>query len=127
MIRQGTRLVSEATFWDERQARDRPLDDVANAAELVNAEQAAPFHFVIEGATALGIQMPAIGVHVFQNSIAIDYRMGSDWNAASVLAFFTWLSGLLSGSRHGTLTLDESEGPPDPKAFMAAWKQFASA
>lgn len=125
-IRRQTRLASDATFWDQQQRRDRKLDEVANAATLVRAEQAAPFHFVVEGATGPAGELPPLGVHIFQDTISIDYRMGSDWNPSRVFGFFTWLSELLSSTRRGTLRPNATEGPPDRQAFEAAWMQFCS-
>jgi hypothetical protein len=126
-IRQGTRLAgSDATFWDEEQGRDRKLHEVSNAPELVNTERAAPFHFTLQGASALGTELPVLGVHVFQDTIAIDYRMGPDWHAAQAFAFFAWLAGLLSGTRQATLALDESEAHRIPMRSKQPGSSFSS-
>ena len=124
LIRAGARVVSEdATFWDLSSERDRALDDVVNAGALVPAGQAAPFHFAVEGVREAGVSVPCLGVHVFQDSIAIDYRMGVDWRREQVWAFFLWLRRLLSGTQAGVLKLGE-EAPPEGESFMAAWKWF---
>jgi hypothetical protein len=126
LIRSGSHVVSQdSSFWDEREARDRPLDDVPNAALLVSTGQASPFHFAIEGARGCGIAIPVLGVHVFQEAIAFDYRMGADWGEQQVFALFSWLDDLLARTRAGILAPSSNEGPPDPEAFMAAWKLFS--
>src|SRR5688572_14392400 len=53
VVRSGAQIGSQdATFWDLSQATERRLDDVPNAALLVSSGKAAPFHFVIEKASA---------------------------------------------------------------------------
>ena len=114
----------DATFWDLPAATDRVLDDVPNAARLVSTGQASPFHFSVEGTTACGVTLPCLGVHVFQETVALDYRMGAEWGAREVFAFFSLLEGLLSKTHAGVLAPSTSEGPPDPESFMMAWQLF---
>ncbi|WP_437742171.1 hypothetical protein WMF39_42400 [Sorangium sp. So ce1504] len=124
-IRRGSHVVSrDATFWDTQATIDRGLDEVPNAALLVSTGQASPFHFAIEGASACEVTIPCLGVHVFQDTIAFDYRMGAEWGGQQVFALFSWLEHLLSRTRAGVLAPSANEGPPDPEAFMLAWKLF---
>lgn len=125
-IREGSRVVSqEATFWDSSAEKDCSLDDVSNAAFLVADGQASPFHFAIGVGGTPEVQMPCLGVHIFQDSIAIDFRMGKEWGKDEVWSFFSWLRSLLSKTRGGALNIG-AEGPPEPERFMRAWSRFVA-
>lgn len=109
-------------FWDSVEEREVPIDDVPNAGSLVALRRAEPFHFNVDCIGIHGAAIPCLGVHVFQETIALDYRMGDDWNAENVYAYFKLLKSMVSRTRHGVLGLD-SEAPPEPEVFMAAWRQ----
>ena len=125
LIRASSQIVDEdPSFWDEEAGMSRALDDVPNAGLLVALGKASVFHFVAEGLSANGALIPALGVQVFQDTIAVDYRMGGEWNERSVFAFFSWLDNLISETAEGILAPSTPEGPPAPDAFMAAWDLF---
>ncbi len=124
-IREQSQLVSkDSTFWDDNSDCDRPIDDVPNAAALVSSYQAQPFHFAIQGVKIDGIELPCVGVQIFQELVALDYRMGDEWNALKLLAFFKWMRELLNMSKAGVLLPSADEGPPNPEAFATAWGEF---
>lgn len=123
LIRAGSRLVSAVALWDLVSERDRAIDDVGNAGALVATGQLAPFHFVVDQVNAPEHAIPPLGVQVFQECIAIDWRMGPDWGHEEVWAFFVWLQDLVSRTQAGFLELAD-DGPPEGEKFMAAWAQF---
>jgi hypothetical protein len=122
--REGTRIASEeAMFWDLTSEQERHLDEVGNAGALVAAGKAAPFHFAIDGLGGPGCSVPCIGVHVFQDSIALDYRMGKDWGKKEVWCFFVWLRDLMSRTSAGMIRLGD-ERPPAGDTLIAALGAF---
>jgi hypothetical protein len=126
LIREQSRVVSQdATFWDVRAAADRALDEVLNAAQLVSAGHASPFHFAVEGVAHGGTTIPCLGIQVFRDTIAVDYRMGPEWGVSRVFAFFSWLKSLIAGTRDGIVVPSSTEAPADPEAFKAAWDSFS--
>jgi hypothetical protein len=123
-IRRQSRVVSEeASFWDLQAHVDRGLDDVPNAALLVATGQAAPFHFVVEGMAAEDRQVPCLGIHIFKETIAIDYRMGSEWGPEQVFTLFQILEALKRSTVNGVLVQSGVEFP-DAAAFAQAWRLF---
>lgn len=125
LIRDESRLVSKHSyFWDTNLKLERHLDDVKNAAELVTENGAEPFHFNVENLTSNGVTLPCLGVHVFQDSIAIDYRMGKSWNLQKVYAFFSWLKEIVELAGGASVVPASSEGPPCPDVFIKAWMEF---
>ena len=125
-VRVGTRIASDDVyFWDLTSERERSLDDVENAGALVAAGKAAPFHFAIDGVGGAGGSVPTIGVHVFQGSVALDYRMGNHWGKQQVWQFFVWLRHLLSRTGAAVLILGD-ERPPDGDTLLSALETFLS-
>jgi RHS repeat-associated protein len=122
-VRASSTVRGTPSFWDEQTGSDRPLDDVPNAALLVAERRAAAFHFVTDGLPVSGVALPCLGVQVFQDIVAVDYRMGPEWDSERVFAFFQWLRAVLESTRGGRLEV-AAEGPPDPVAFSAAWDAF---
>lgn len=112
------------TFWDNRHQTDRPIDSVPNAAHLVATGEAAPFHFAVNGLSVQQVLIPCLGIFVFQDTIALDYRMGRAWQPEQVFAFFSLLRLLVKLSAAGTVHPEAGEGPPYPEAFSVAWAYF---
>lgn len=115
----------EASFWDRVDGVDRNLDDVPNAGLWVAERRAAPFHFAVDGIHVNGIALPRLGMHIFQDLIAIDYQMGADWNPHNVSAFFSFLRSLVARTASGVVRASASEAPPEDIAFIEAWNDFA--
>lgn len=119
-------LTGNPTFWDKESMSDRALDDVPNAALLVPSGRAEPFHFAVQGIKVDATELPCIGIQVFQEILALDYRMGTEWQPLQVFAFFSWLKELIGNTQRGTLIPQEGEGPPNPLRFVDAWNRFVA-
>ena len=63
-------------FWSVTHSKDCPLESVPNAAALVVLGEAEPIHFVLRDIDVGGVRLPDLGVFVFADQIALDYRMG---------------------------------------------------
>ncbi len=124
-IRAQSQMVTKAPiFWHYVEEQDIPLDDVANAAELVISGKAAPFSFTVEAIQIDNVILPMLTIEVFQDIVAISYSTRDNWNALSAYAFFSWLSLLLYGTQDGHLVVTALDGPPDHKSFARAWNRF---
>ena len=95
-----------STFWSVTDLKDCPLNSVPNAAALVVSREAKPFHFVLGNVDMSGVRLPDLGVFVFDDQIAIDYRMGEEWRSTELRALFELLlknlsarSGIVSNLR----------------------------
>ena len=64
---------------------------VQNGSRLIVRGQREPFHILLRAPTADGTALPDLGVFVFEDELAIDYRMGPDWGPSEVAGFFTLL------------------------------------
>ena len=113
--------IGDAWFWHNRTEQATPLDSVSNAARLVVTGEAEPFHSVLHGITYFGAVIPDLGVFVFQDAISLDYRMGTDWNAAKLTALFELLYQLQRIDPNAQISLSKSY-------FNSAWQtRFAVA
>ncbi|MCG6157277.1 hypothetical protein [Rubinisphaera margarita] len=123
-VREGRITTEEPAFHDQQSDKLIPLDSVKNAASLVANYKASPFHLVVRDICFRGHQLPELGMFVFQESIEVDYRMGDDWDATTVFAFFEWLKYLVGQTKNGELAACTREGPPFSEQFDEAWHRF---
>ena len=79
-------------FWDRDLDRDRYINEVENAALLVTKNIADPFHILVGGIEHDETIIPDLGVFIWDDSITLDYRMGSEWGPAELEALFYHLS-----------------------------------
>lgn len=123
----AARIVTEkAYFWSNTLDSERPIDSVANPAELVVSGEAEPFHVVFGGLQSQSVVIPDLGVFVFPDRLALDYRMGSEWGPGQLLAFFELLADLVALDPQASLSLED--GPLDEVVarFQRAWRRWAA-
>ena len=113
-IREGAR------FRDRRVARDAGVDSVPNAAALVAAGDAEPFHFILVSPQVGGVTLPDLGVFVFRDEIALDYQMGPAWGPSEVTAFLGLLDALARSAPGSRLELDETATTDERERFAAS-------
>jgi hypothetical protein len=124
-LRGRSHLYNEAAeFWSEVEHASLPIDSVPDAAALVVRYQAAPFHICIDGLVAGGHALPTLGLFIFQDMIAIDYRMGPCWGPGEVKGLFLLLRELCKLAPSAVVKPATGEGPPDPDRFAQAWADF---
>jgi hypothetical protein len=97
---------------------------VPNAAALVMSREAEPFHVVFGGIATDGCEIPDLGVFVFHESLALDYRMGPEWGPPQLYSFFQLLMELTSLDPNCTLTLDKLVTAEIRERFQKAWIRF---
>ena len=118
--------TEDATFWSTVENDDRPVDSVQNAASLVLSSESEAFHVVLAGIRSGDTVIPALGVFVFPDELALDYRMGKAWGAAEVEGLFRLLLRLLALDA-GASIIPGRVFPPDPgKRFEKAWRRYRS-
>lgn len=125
MLRTRSRLVGERPeFWSSTEEISIPIDMVSDAPKLVAAGKAEAFHHCIEGVIAGNVELPILGIFVWQDVIELDYRMGKEWNLAKVKGFFELLHDCCKLDRTAEVVPAQSEGPPYPERFMKAWSAY---
>jgi hypothetical protein len=124
-FKSGELTDKSATFWDNRFEKDIELRRVADPAELVTSGAACPFHCCFSGITWNQLELPVLGLFVFQDSVEIDYRMGSEWTPDTVDAFFCLIAHLISIAPEATVVSAEQEGLPFPDRFDEALDHYA--
>jgi hypothetical protein len=121
MLRRRSRMASDSTeFWSRTREASLPVDSVPNAAVLVAAGEAEPFHHCISGAVAAGVELPELGVFVWPDAVELDYRMGPESGPAQVAGFFELLKDCCAVDPGADIRPAESEGPPYPDRFQRA-------
>lgn len=126
MLRSRSRLCGAIpTFWSRTYDKSIEVDSVPDAAALVVSGEAEPFHHCIEGMLVSGVELPVLGVFVWQDGIELDYRMGQDWGPAEIAGFFELLRNCCALDPAAAIAPAELEGPPDPELFLQVWLAYA--
>ena len=122
--RRAHNAPSEPTFWSVPEQEERRVDSVPNAAALVVSGDAEPFHLVFSGIEIDGTSIPDLGVYVFPDELALNYRMGPEWGPEQVNALFSLLHELTQIDRGARLTLEDGVVPEWIHRFEGAWSQW---
>jgi hypothetical protein len=125
----GATLVPLAVWQDSRE-QEVPLTELADAGTLAATGQITSLHVVLRGIGSGGIRLPDLGVSVWPGEVALDYRMGSDWDADVLGAFVELLADLQGLDHNARLTAAGEVGPPLPeevqKRFQRAVETYLS-
>src|SRR5437764_9976645 len=78
-LRARASVQPDLVFWHRALDREERLDAWPNPARLVATDEADPFHFLATGIAVGAITLPDLGVLVFPDAVALDYRMGPEW------------------------------------------------
>ena len=124
-FRSGEVTDKNATLWDNRSEQDVNLSEIADPAGLVSCGAACPFHCCFSGISWNQVELPVLGLFVFQESLEIDYRMGAEWNPDRVDAFLRLIAHLISIAPEATVESAEQEGLPFPGRFDEALDHYA--
>jgi hypothetical protein len=115
------------TFWDKQLQQARALDSVQNAAMLVVQGRAEPFHLLIGGLTLHEIIIPDLGIFVWDDSLYIDYRMGSEWGPAELGALFECLYHINKIAPEMQVVLEDGVIEQVQKRFRQVWQHYLHA
>jgi hypothetical protein len=125
LLQRAAPLDDTATVWSKHADADTPLRELADPVHQVIAGKIEPFHFLLTSITMDATPIPDLGVFVFGDGIALDYRMGQSWNPI-VLGAFVQLVATLRGLDPGCrLTWWEEVSLPEVRTqFIAAVEAF---
>ena len=80
-------------LWLTESQADVPFSGPESAA-LVVSGAAEAFHVVLGGIAGSDQKIPNLGVFVFTDTLAFDYRMGSDWGSQEIQSLLALLCQL---------------------------------
>ncbi|MBF0499815.1 MAG: hypothetical protein HQM09_06765 [Candidatus Riflebacteria bacterium] len=125
LIREKSKfLVGSPCFTNRHDGREKKIDSVPNAAEVVVSGAAEPFHFLVRHITTDEGIVPELGVFVFDNAIALDYQPGKQWNASALAGFFHLMSSLVRCGEKAIVTHEESIPPLARQRFDIAFSRY---
>lgn len=109
--------------WDVTENRSRDDLSFLESVQGVVEHRFESFHWTFSRVRVGGVELPELGVFVFDDAIYLNYRMGPAWTSATVTAFLELLELLLSVAPSSRLASGSSMLRPD--AFMQSWTAFA--
>jgi hypothetical protein len=130
-VRRRAEPLDPATHvWHDELEQTVALADVPDVAELAATGRIGPPHFLLSGIRSAGVRLPDLGIYIDPGEVALDYRMGKDWNADVLAAFvelLVELQRLDPGAR--LAAADEVELRPEgaQKRFQQAVATYLSA
>jgi hypothetical protein len=123
-LRWQAQVAPGVAFWHRTLNREEQLDAWPDAAWLVATQEADVFHFLARGIAIDGVILPDLGVFVFPDELALDYRMGPEWDERRVLALFELLRQLAALDPQARVRLDRGILPEVERRFLAAWSAY---
>lgn len=112
------------TFWDKQRQASVRVDAVSNAAALVQQDLAEGFTMMLRQVRFENLSMPDLGVQIFQGTVCLFFRMGSEWNPAALNAFLRLLQAMKRIAPRSQFEFDQTF--VDPIAFLRVWEEFNS-
>ena len=103
-----------------------PIDRLEDPAGLVTSRRAQPFHVVLTGVEVDGTGVPDLGVWVFPDQLALDYRMGPAWSPRELHALFALLLALTGCDPNSSISLQEGVPVDVVDRVGRAWSRFRS-
>ncbi|MCR9277839.1 MAG: hypothetical protein NXH85_07665 [Pseudomonadaceae bacterium] len=118
------------SYWSKSLSAEVEIRFNDNPAVEIATGDAEPFHVLFGGIRSRGEYcVPPLGVFCCSEEIAVDYRMGPDWNEQSVLGLFELLDELAQ-----VLSTDvfehrenENDGGTDLLSIWQIWRNSVAA
>jgi hypothetical protein len=125
--RRAARVVTaNAHFISTTDSAERAVDSVPNAAALVVSGEAEAFHVVLGGIQTESVTIPDLGIFVFPDQLALDYRMGPAWGPKELEALFDLLGELVALDPRASVSFEEGVLPEVVARFTSAWRRWAA-
>lgn len=100
------------------------LDEVDNAAALVVAKKAQPFHFMIRNITFGEGRLRELGIFILDNAIAIDFEKGPLWGEIEIETLLLLIIELMSGCEGAFIRLEDDVSATDKTRLTDSLKQL---
>lgn len=124
------RKISSFTIGKPRifcleEEKEKELDEVENASELVTSGKAKPFHFMVRNLYfGKDQKIPEIGVFILSNAIALDYEKGRVWGELEIESLLKLALKLMVDSPEAYVKLEEGVKDSDKERFSQALAQL---
>lgn len=120
------RAVSlEGYAWDRVLNREVKVENLAEAALQVGAKRLQRLHVLLTGIQLNGIAIPDLGLYVWTDELTLDYRMGREWSASVLYAFFELLYELSLIEPNLKLDLGDTALPQWQREFCDAFAWYS--
>ena len=86
--------------------------------------ESGAFHVTLAGIRSAGVTLPDLGLFVFPDQLALDYRMGPAWGEAEVECLFALLRTLIQLDPAASLSLEDHVEPRAAARFQSAWRRY---
>jgi hypothetical protein len=105
--RRATPLGPTQTVWHNARRQEVAVATLPDAGALAVLGALGPLHIVARGIESGGVRLPDLGVSVDPEGIALDYRMGDNWNPNVLGGFVDLLGDLLALDAEARVDLED--------------------
>lgn len=115
----------EFFYWSKQQQKEVPItfEQSTDAIKALVEGEAEPFRVNFTSlSSSKGQKLPELGVFVFHNSLTIDYKMGAEWDKASITGLFDLLSDISEKFSQPKLDHKGNINDPEGKLFLNYWQ-----
>jgi hypothetical protein len=120
-------LDSSETVWHDERQEEVTLGEVPELPALVADEKISSVHLLLRGIRSGDLNLPDLGVFAASGEIALDYRMGDEWNEDVLAAFVELLADLRQLDPGGELDLEEGLPRGVRRHFRRAVQKYLAA
>jgi hypothetical protein len=121
-------ISQNPSYWSISKAKEIGLTIDDNPSNLVVDGKAEPFHICFGGIISpTGKKIPNLGLYVFQDCLAFDYRKGPEWDLEAIKGLFELLMKILKGNNNPTISHKSNIDDPEGTIFQNIWHDYWSA
>jgi hypothetical protein len=123
------RISSEKPYyWSTSQSAEIPILLQDNPSCYVVSGEAEPFHICFDGILSQsGKNIPELGLFVFPDCLAVDYRMGSYWGIDAIEGLFEFFLIMTKDFKNVKLSHKNNLFDGDGSIFKTAWAIYTNA
>lgn len=118
-----------AYYWSNSKNQEVPIQFGDNPACECLTGDADAFHVVFAGLQSIsGAPVPDLGVFVFgASSIALDYRMGPEWDEHAIVGLFEIMRDLIALDDRVKISHSGNVFDPDGRKFLTQFEHWLEA
>lgn len=120
------RLSGFPTFYSLEAMQTFGLDDIGNAAEIVVARHAKPFHFVASNIKFNRANLYDIGFFIFDNAICFDFKRSPLWGELEIETLLLLILAIKQESTEAFIHLGSWAKPDYRSRLDEALRKLAS-
>lgn len=121
----GSIVTENPCYWSVSQECIVPILIDDNPSSFVISGEAEPFHLCFgDIKSPTGKRIPVLGVFVYSDGIALDYRMGPEWNQDAIEGLFELMLSITESAENVEVEHKSNINDLDGSIFKSYWSSY---